>query len=178
MVTQVPYGPIWSGIVLYGSVWSHMFLYGSVWARMVPYFPIWSCMVRVGPVWSQIVSVILRIVTRLVWIVTMIVKIFTRIVRFIRWRYLRIEPVCALSILLLISLQHSLLNPLSLHRNVIPFWFKVNQLNLWLFMAQLKYILNSGLVTWWLWTYISKSANDARMKTATIKNYLKTKDDL
>ena len=42
-------------------------------------------------------------------------------------------------------------------------------------MAQLKYILNSGLVTWWLWTYISKSANDARMKTATIKNYQKLK---
>ena len=45
-------------MVPYGAVWSPMILYGPDQDRSVPYGPIWSCMVLNGPEWSWMVQYI------------------------------------------------------------------------------------------------------------------------
>ena len=61
---MVPYGQLWSHMVLYGPVWSYtlssmvlyMVQYGpiwSIWFQMVLFGPIWFRLVLNGSVWSQ-----------------------------------------------------------------------------------------------------------------------------
>ena len=48
---MVPYGIVWSCMILYGPVWSHFVLLCPVWSVMVLFGPVWSHMVPFGLLW-------------------------------------------------------------------------------------------------------------------------------
>ena len=50
----VPYGSLWSPMVLYGPLWSLMTPYSPVWHFKVPYRPSWPYKSLYGPIWPYV----------------------------------------------------------------------------------------------------------------------------